>query len=263
MKILRALILILFAACAMVLTAGAANAAPGHDSTCSGGTVASGTYHNLIISGICTIPDHATVTVNGNLALTRASTLNAMTASTVTIRGNVLVAPEATLSLGCSFALTQPPFPGGPVFCPVGVSHDVVWGSILANRPHTLKIDGITIHRNLVSVGGGTAVTGPTASTCEEHPAPLNFPVKDNTINGDVLISGWQGCWLGYIRNVQGGSAIIAGNRTADADSTEIVTNTITGSLICLANSPAPQIGDSMGLANTVSGHKIGQCARL
>ncbi len=181
----------------------------------------------------------------------------------MTVRGNVLVAALATLNLGCSVQNTMPPFPGGPVPCPNGISHDVVHGSIVASQAHTLKIYGITIHGNLVSVGGGEAVTGPNASTCEEQPAPLNFPVKDNTIDGNVLISGWQGCWFGYIRNVQHGSALLIGNHTAESDSTEIVTNTIDGNLICLANSPAPQVGDSEGLPNTVSGHKLGQCAGL
>ncbi len=264
MKHLRALLLVLFAASAMVVTAGSASASPAPTSTsCSSGNIASGSYASLSITGNCTIPDGAVVTVARQVTLARGATLNAMTASTVHISGNILVAPGATLSLGCSFELTQPPFPGGPVFCPAGVSHDQVDGNIVATGAKTLKVNGITLNGNLVSVGGGVAVTGPGASTCEQHPAPLNFPIKDNTINGNVMITGWQGCWLGYIRNVQNGNAIIMGNHTGDADSTEIVTNTIHGNLICRANTPVPQIGDSHGEVNTVSGHKLGQCAAL
>jgi hypothetical protein len=41
----------------------------------------------------------------------------------------------------------------------------------------------------------------------------------------------------------------------------EYVTNTIHGSLNCHGNSPAPQIGDSEGGLNHVTGAKTGQCA--
>jgi hypothetical protein len=44
-------------------------------------------------------------------------------------------------------------------------------------------------------------------------------------------------------------------------DSTEIVTNTISGNLICQGNSPAAQIGDSGGSPNDVGGNKIGECS--
>jgi hypothetical protein len=39
------------------------------------------------------------------------------------------------------------------------------------------------------------------------------------------------------------------------------VTNTIHGSLNCQGNSPAPQVGDSEGGPNQVTGQKTGQCA--
>lgn len=252
----------------MVLTAGAAGASPAYSyhpthqtsSTCASGNIASGSYSTLTVTGNCTIPDGATVNISRNLVVARGATLNAMTASTVQIKGNVLVSPKATLSLGCSFELTQSPFPGAPPFCPVGVSNDQVNGSVIATNPHTVKVNGVTIHGNFASVGGGTAVTGPTSSSCERAPSPLNFPIKDNTIDGNVMITGWQGCWLGYIRNVTGGSVAILANHTADADSTEIVTNTISGSLLCAGNKPAPQIGDSGGASNLVSGRNTGQC---
>jgi hypothetical protein len=49
-------------------------------------------------------------------------------------------------------------------------------------------------------------------------------------------------------------------------DSTEVVSNHISGNLICMGNSPPAQIGDAAlegGGPNTVSGHKIGECAGL
>jgi hypothetical protein len=41
------------------------------------------------------------------------------------------------------------------------------------------------------------------------------------------------------------------------------VTNAIHGSLKCAGNSPAPQVGDSEGGPNRVTGRKTGQCAHL
>jgi hypothetical protein len=52
-------------------------------------------------------------------------------------------------------------------------------------------------------------------------------------------------------------------NRLADPDGNEFVTNSINGSFKCWGNSPAPQVGDSQGDANHVSGAEMGQCAGL
>ena len=52
-------------------------------------------------------------------------------------------------------------------------------------------------------------------------------------------------------------------NVLADPDGNEYVTNTIHGSLVCSGNSPAPQVGDSQGESNVVTGRKAGQCAEV
>jgi len=49
----------------------------------------------------------------------------------------------------------------------------------------------------------------------------------------------------------------------ADPDGNEYVTNVIHGSLMCWDNSPAPQVGDSEGLPNDVTGAKTGQCSSV
>jgi len=41
------------------------------------------------------------------------------------------------------------------------------------------------------------------------------------------------------------------------------VTNTIQHNVNCLGDSPAPQLGDSGGTKNTVSGRATGQCVGL
>lgn len=266
MKALRTIFAAAFGVAALLLTAAPAQATPVHaspwQSVCSGGTIASGTYTNLTITGACSIPDYANVTIQGLLTLAGNSQLNAITASTVSINGNVWVEPGAKLGLGCSDALTHPPFPGAPPICPNGVSNDHVNGGIYANQPLTLLLDGLTIRGSVISLGGGVQATG-TNPGCEQQRGALNFAVKDNVIYGQTLVTGWQGCWIGFVRNVQHGTVSFVANRTDSSDSTEIVTNTIDGSLVCIANSPAPQIGDSGGAPNTVSGHKFAQCSTL
>ncbi len=82
-------------------------------------------------------------------------------------------------------------------------------------------------------------------------------------------MNGWQGTWFGVIRNTVHGNVILTNNQGAAIgdgglpDSTEVVTNTISGNLICLGNDPTAQVGDSHGSPNVVGGHKIGQCAGL
>jgi hypothetical protein len=70
-----------------------------------------------------------------------------------------------------------------------------------------------------------------------------------------------NGFWFGFIRNDVNGAVNLNDNALADPDANEYVTNTIHGSLNCAGNSPAPQIGDSEGSPNQVTGAKTGQCA--
>jgi hypothetical protein len=88
-------------------------------------------------------------------------------------------------------------------------------------------------------------------------------------------VQGWSGPWFGVIRSIVGGNVIVAGMSGTQAgegpfegilDSTEIVSNTIGGNLICRGNSPPAQIGDAAlegGGPNAVHGKKIGECAGL
>ena len=67
-------------------------------------------------------------------------------------------------------------------------------------------------------------------------------------------MTGYDGFWFGFIRNHVNGTVTLNYNVLADPDGNEYVTNAIHGSLNCSGNSPAPQIGDSEGSPNTVSG---------
>jgi hypothetical protein len=135
--------------------------------------------------------------------------------------------------------------------CEGQFTHDTVGGNVSANHPLTMYLDGDTIRGDVYSYGGGPGLGLPF----------LNFPVKDNTIGGNLIIKNWHGGWAGAIRNTVGGNLIFSYNISVlDPDAMEVVTNTVGGNLICHGNSPAVQVGDSGGSPNTVSGKKVGQC---
>lgn len=206
----------------------------------------SGSYRNLTITGNRYVAKKTTLTVSHNLTIARGACLDAFTLGTVTVGGNVKVGKDAILALGCTPGSIGP----GPP-CHGKTTDDTVGGNIVASHALTMYLDGDTIHGNVVSNGGGPGLGLPF----------LNFPVKDNTIDGNLIVQGWHGGWAGALRDVVGGNLIFSRNVSVlDPDAMEVVTNTISGNLICHGNSPAVQVGDSGGSPNTVGGKKIGQC---
>ena len=103
-----------------------------------------------------------------------------------------------------------------------------------------LRDGGIDLHGGSGAFGGPFDITWTT--------------IEDSTINGDVTVAGYNGFWMGFIRNTVNGSVTLNDNVLVDPDGNEYVTNTIHGSLNCAGNSPAPQIGDSEGSPNQVTG---------
>lgn len=221
----------------------------------SAGTALSGSHRNLIVTGNTYVASGTTLVVNGNLILVRGSCLDAFTLGTVHVGGNVLVGKGAIFALGCTPGSIGPAPP-----CNTETTNDTVGGNIVADQPYTMYLDGDTVRGNVVSIGGGP---GPTLNPY------VNFPIKDNTILGNLVVQGWKGAWFGVLRDTVRGNVILADNvgvtigDLGTPDSTEVATNTISGNLICLGNVPAAQVGDSEGSPNTVGGHKIGQCADL
>jgi hypothetical protein len=216
--------------------------------TCGAGTISAGSHGSITVTGNCDFPDSGVVTINGNLTVADGAILNDHAffhPATVHITGNVSVGKGAVLGLGYN----RPEGVLGP---------NTVGGNVVANQPLTLYLGNTTVNGNVVSNGGG----GDDAAT-------RNFPIKDNVIGGNLILQGWSGGWIGAIRNHVGGNVKFSNNTALDTstlpgiDSSEVVTNTIRGNLICQDNTPVAQIGDSGGVPNTVSGNKIGECAGL
>jgi hypothetical protein len=247
----------LFAVLAPLALAQGASADPtvGPPICSSAGTAISGSHNNLTIAGNAYVASGTTLNVRGNLQIASGACLDAFTLGTVKVSGNVTVDKGAILALGCSPGSIGPVPP-----CGTTTTSDTVGGNIVASQPLTMYLDGDTVRGNVSSSGGGP---GPTLDPY------INFPIKENLIDGNLTVSGWEGAWFGVLRNSVRGNVVLEDNvgltigELGTPDSTEVVTNTISGNLVCLGNNPAAQVGDSGGAPNVVSGRKIGQCAAL
>jgi hypothetical protein len=158
----------------------------------------------------------------------------------VTIRGGLSIQSGATFVLGSE----ENP-----------VNTGTISGGVHATNAASVQIHFTRINGG-VSIHGGAGPTG--------GPFGVTFnAIEDNHINGGATVDGYNGFWFGFIRNHVNGSVTLSNNVLVDPDANEYVTNTIHGGLRCHGNSPAPQVGDSMGQPNQVTGAKTGQCSNL
>ena len=241
---------ILAGACATALVtlggvagAGTAMASPAAHRTVCAGPLAPGTYQGLTVKGVCLV-QKGPVTVNGNVVLKPGSVFNAVSTAVLTVRGNILAGQGALLGLGCS----------SEVGCK-SLTPDRFKGNIFASQPLGVIIQSGTISGNVVVTGGGGG------KNCKNNPllkSPNFSTIEDTVVNGNVSFSGIRSCWFGLIRDHLHGNVTIRGNRWADPDADEVVTNRIFGSVSCPGNSPAPQKGDSKGKPNVVFGSTKG-----
>ena len=151
------------------------------------------------------------------------------TNATVTVRGGVTVGAGATFILGSG----------------EGTGGGTISGGLDANDPASVQLHFALVNGGVTIIGGNGFFS----------------TVEDNVINGGATIDGYTGFWLGFIRNAVHGSVNLSNNTLDDPDANEFVTNTIRGNLVCHNNVPAPQVGDSEGSPNDVSGQKVDQCA--
>jgi hypothetical protein len=242
--------------CMLVLAAGlAASAAADPESIplCpSAGTQLEGSYGNLTITGNAYVAAGTSLSVRGNLTLAPGACLDAFSLGTVTVGRNILVGNGATLALGCSPGALGPPLDQAP--CDGQTTSDTVGGNIVAHNPWTMYLTADTIGGNVISTGGGPGVT---------FDPYVNFPIKENTIGGNLIVQDWHGAWFGELRNHVQGNVIIDNVLGANPDSNEVTDNVIGKNLICFDNSPMAQVGDSGGGPNSVSGQQLGQCSGL
>jgi hypothetical protein len=136
-----------------------------------------------------------------------------------------------------------------------GWTTGTIGGGVHAVDPASVQIHFATINGGIDIRGGSGPFGGPFDVTWNA--------IEDNVIHGATSVVGYDGFWMGFIRNTVSGTVTMRGNTLADPDGNEYVTNTIRGSLMCWDNSPAPQVGDSQGSPNEVTGRKAGQCTAV
>ena len=265
---------ILFAAAMMVASSGAVvtglvgttGIASAHPSngwpmpyTCSGGDyqtgtfvpIPSGIYANITVRGACAPAPNAVINVIGSVNVGPGAVLDAQSApSTITVGRDVLAAPGSLLGLGC---LPNPVghMTGHPCTVdPTESSNITVNGNVIAWGANTVLLNGITVRANVALIGGGQQAGNP-------------WPIKTNTIGGNLLVSGVTPEWLGVVVNNVRGNVILTNITAAAGETMEVGGNTIGWNLACWGLAPAVSGGVVPGEFNTVGGQALGQCANL
>jgi hypothetical protein len=238
-----------------------ANASPPGQGSCSGGPVPGGTYASYSVTGDCYLAPDAHLVVRGNVTIARGAALDATrySSSSLTVGGNVSAGRDAQFAMGCSDA--HPCSDGLPK-----PAQDTVRGNVTLTQVFNAAINNAVIGGNLTSTGGGAGLipqTGP------ESPF-IPFSVKDDTIRGNVTVTGLRTVWFGIIRSQVGGNVTLVNDQGSDRDANEVVANQIGGNLVCVNNHPQAQFGDAAAPVspgdygwNHVRGNAVGECASL
>lgn len=221
--------------------------------TCTGGEIPSGDYSNMTITGACRVADDAVITVAGNVNVAAGAALDAHSGpSTITIARNVTAGSGSFLALGC-----QPPestgnsahpcAEGSPDFTTIAVG-----GNVTATDAIAVLLNGVSIHGNVTLIGGGSAIP---------------WAIKNNTIDGNLTVSGQTTDWLGVLFNTIGRNAtltnIVVTDIHPDAPGVYIVRNTVERNLTCMGLEPGVSGGFVPGSVNIVGRNATGQCADL
>jgi hypothetical protein len=251
----------------VLATAGAANATPSFGGPpyggpglkalfCNNGSISSGNYATIIVKGTCSPATDAVIRVFGNLDVAPNATLDAQDGpSTITVGQNVVGAPGSLLELGC---LPGPnPNLGYPCTAdPTGSSNITVNGNVVTTGAYFVALRGITVRGSVALIGGGEHTTD----------GSNNWPIKLDTIGGNVIVHGATPDWVGVVANTIRGNVILT-NITIDtgptppAENINVGGNTIGQNLICFGLAPA--VNEGFGAPNVIGGKAIGQCANL
>jgi hypothetical protein len=241
-------------AAALALPTGSAMAAaPGPMAyTCSGGGIPSGDYASIKVTGFCGVAPDAVITIVGNLNVGAGAVLDAQSApSTITVGHNVTAAAGSLVGLGC-----QPDYPhntGHPCAVePDGHSVITVNGNVTATGADTVLLNGVTVKGNVTLTGGG---------------GDIPWSIKNDTISGNLTVSGVTADWLGVLFNSIGKNATLTNITATDPGDPGrlvfVVRNTIGRNLTCMGLAPGVSGGFFPGQVNTVGRNAIGQCASL
>jgi hypothetical protein len=165
---------------------------------------------------------------------------------------DVNAAPGAFVGLGC-----QPDYPqntGHPcVVEPNEHSTITIKGNVRACHAGVFLLNGVRVRGNVTMIGGGNEM--------------IPWSIKNNRIDGNLVVRGQTTDWLGVLFNTVGKDVILVNitvNDPGDPTPTMyVVRNTIGRNLICRGLAPYLSGGFIPGEVNVVGGHAYGQCASL
>lgn len=221
--------------------------------TCTGGEIPSGSYSSITVRGVCTVPAGAVIKVGGNVKIEAGAMLDAQTApSTITVGHNVVGAAGSLVGLGCQPSSYTGNSAHECAVEPAGHSTITVKGNVTVTKATTVLLNGITVSGNVTLSGGGSAIP---------------WSIKNNTIGGNLTVSGQTTEWLGVLFNDVGRNAVLTNIAVTDehpgAPGVYIVRNMVGRNLICSHLTPGVSGGFVQGSVNVVGRHAIGQCASL
>lgn len=250
-RILTAGITVITILGATPLAAAAAPPGPG-PFVCTGGSIPPGTYTRLVVAGNCQVPDGSdvTVTVLGNVRVNAGATLDAPHFGTLDVHGSVHAGSGSTVTL----------------------EEQTIGGDVVARNALAVELGSVTV-KGSVRVRGSSS----TAATCVMAKSPNIFNgvyLVQNTIAGNVRVTGWTGCLTSINGNTIGGSMTVNRISTTtglwgDNANNTMFGNSISGNLTCRNITPAPQLDynlpatDPSSIPNQVAGHARGQCTSL
>ncbi|HET9051998.1 MAG TPA: hypothetical protein VFO60_09855 [Candidatus Dormibacteraeota bacterium] len=191
-----------------------------------------GTGAGLVVFG-------GSLRVDGAVAVGAQGVLASLSNDTpVTIAGAVGVGQNAAFIVGTET-------PGGPLVNSIG-------GPVTGAGASSVQIHN-------TAVGGPIRLTGGGGDNAIVDFFSGGFPgnfndLEDDVIGGPVVVTGYQGVWMGIIRDVIHGPMTFTGNTESNIDEYDIGSDTIDGPATCSDNTPAPNIGESPGAPSTVSG---------
>jgi hypothetical protein len=254
-----------------------ATAAPG-PSVCTGTAdspgVLAGSFKNVLVEGFCAVDGGAAV-VNGNLTLAPGSALVAAFyfddvdgtgTSSLRVTHNVYVEKGAAMVLGCfatSFPCIDDPDQNNPTLS----AAEFVGGNLVGTQALGIVAHDTTFGGDVTQTAGGGGVNCNPAGIFAVFGSPVYTTYEDSSISGSLSITSMRSCWLGTARVRIRGNATYIGDKLADPDAIEVVSNNIAGNLDCRRNSMMWDSGDlsdslfpRQPQPNTVLGQRMGQC---
>ena len=184
--------------------------------------------------------------VNGDLTISPGSALLAAFALNDTDR-NRHVQPDRegqhsrsararSLLMGCNpanFACLDDPNQNQPTLS----SHATVGLDLRSNQALGVIVHNFTVGGDVIQTGGGGGVNCKPQGFFKLFGSPVYSTYEVGSVGGDVRISSVHSCWMGVVELHVGNTVVMHANMLADPDAIEILSNNITGNLICRGNS--------------------------